>query len=70
MENQERRAGVTIAEGKSRGKNKLAGEILIARRRIAIAIKIGWPALEESWRLTLEDLIREQSEIRPIDISV
>jgi hypothetical protein len=50
---------MTIAEGKSRGRNKLPGEILIARRRIATAIRIGWPALEESWRLTLEELVND-----------
>jgi hypothetical protein len=54
---------MTIAEGKSRGQNRLAGEILIARRRIATAIRIGWPALEESWRLTLERLLNDH-EIR------
>jgi hypothetical protein len=57
---------MTIADGKSRGKDKLAGEILIARRRIATAIRIGWPALEESWRLTLDKLLNDHTrENRP-----
>jgi len=50
---------VTIQPGKSRGKDKLAGEIEIARRRIWEAEFIGWPALAESWMDTLEEKLNE-----------
>jgi hypothetical protein len=47
---------VTIADGTSRGKDKLKGELEIARKRIWMARFIGWPALVESWTQTLEKL--------------
>ena len=50
---------MTIQPGKSRGKDKLKGEIEIARRRIWEAEFIGWPALAESWMDTLEEKLNE-----------
>ena len=50
---------MTIADGKSRGKDKLKGEIEIARSRIRTALRIGWPALAESWEQTLQEKLND-----------
>ena len=53
---------MTIQPGKSRGKDKLKGEIEIARRRIWEAEFIGWPALAESWMDTLQEKLNDHEK--------
>ena len=50
---------MTIQPGKSRGKDKLKGEIEIAQRRIWEALYVGWPALAQSWMDTLEEKLHD-----------
>ena len=50
---------MTIQPGKSRGQDKLKGEIEICRRRIWEANFVGWPALAQSWMDTLEEKLND-----------